>query len=140
MTTFYDPGRLPGWPTGGLAETRSGEPSTPRTPARAQARVRSLRDAAQDAATLLGSAESVLLRELHDGLWAACEAIVGDDLGPDGALIGQQFEAFFERLRELVAAHTEPVPVGSLGLPGDARFLHDMAEYLTRRYALDEEE
>jgi hypothetical protein len=61
----------------------------------AEARVRALRDLVQEAATRLESGAPVLLRERHDGLWSACEAIQGDDLGADGALVGQQFEAFF---------------------------------------------
>jgi hypothetical protein len=106
----------------------------------AELRVLALRDAVRSTVLVLQGDEPVLLSEVHDALWAACEAIQGEDLGSSGATIGQQFEAFFERLRGLVDMHTEPVPTASLGLPADARFLHDMAEYLTSNYALDAEE
>jgi hypothetical protein len=193
MSTFYDPGPLPGWPTGtpkgrpagvepagnpdrqtvdgadkspsdslpgGQATTqnvarssggaggqlpvmniaRSGPETQGQPGGAAEARVRELRDAVQSAANRLLSGESVLLREFHDELWVACTALQRGDLGSDGANIGQQFEAFFERIRGLADGETEPVPTTSLGLPADARFLQDMAEYLTRNYALEADE
>jgi hypothetical protein len=106
----------------------------------AEARVRALRDAVRDATARLQPGGQVSLREMHDDLWAVCSAIEPGDLGADGTTIGQQFEAFFERLRGLVAEHVETVPTDSLGLAADARFLNDMGEYLTRNYALDPED
>lgn len=132
MSTFYDPGPLPGWPVGKpVVRSIDEEAASP-----AEARVRALRDAVAEAAALLEGREMVELREFHDRLWAACTALEDGDLGSDGATVGQQFEAFFERLRGLVEEHDEPVPTASLGLPADARFLNDMAEFLTRNYAL----
>lgn len=107
----------------------------------AEPRVRALRDAIQAAAEKLDPASPpLLLQALHDDLWAACTAVHEGDLGEDGHLIGQQFEAFFERLRDLAASQAGPVAPDSLGLPADARFLNDMAEYLTQRFSLDAEE
>lgn len=184
MSIFYNPGPIPGWPTGkprgSQAQDRpqaQGQPQAlnpeeqsttgartviqlthataaesfahPATPLGelpdgerhpAEQRVRALRDVVQDAATRLAATEPVQLPVLHDTLWAACTAVQNGDLGTDGALIGQQFEAFFERLRDLAATHTTPVAPDSLGLPADARFLQDMAEYLTQRFALDAED
>lgn len=175
MSIFYNPGPIPGWPTGkprGSQAPETQEPTEPvpgaptsiqqttsptadlalasTTPTRdlppgarldpALPRVRELRDAIQEAAYRLDpAAPPVALQILHDELWAACTAIQHGDLGTDGALIGQQFEALFERLRDLARAHTTPVPTTSLGLPADARFLQDMADYLTQRFALDDE-
>jgi hypothetical protein len=102
-----------------------------------EARVRALRDAVQAAAARLQGDADVVLRELYDPLWQACTAIQPDDLGGDGVTVGQQFEAMFERLRGLVERHPEPVPTHSLGLQGDARFLNDMADFLTRRFGLE---
>lgn len=102
-----------------------------------EVRVRALRDAVQAAAARLQGEGEVALREIYEPLWAACTAIQPDDLGGDGVTVGQQFEAMFERLRGLVESHPEPVPTHSLGLQGDARFLNDMADYLTRRFGLE---
>lgn len=106
----------------------------------AEARVRALRDEVARASARLSEAGAVPLREVYDPLWQACGAIEEGDLGPDGAVIGTQFEALFERLRALMEQHPGPVPTNSLGLSADARFLKDMAEYLTRRYGLEDEE
>lgn len=183
MSIFYNPGPIPGWPTGRPRGSRAqdqpeaqGQPqvlgpdeessgtrtviqlthATAASPTAraatpvgeapegaghpAEQRVRALRDMVQEAASRLGAAEPVALQELYDTLWVACTAVQGGDLGTDGALIGQQFEAFFERLRDLAATHTTPVPPDSLGLSADARFLQDMAGYLTQRFTLDAEE
>jgi len=51
-------------------------------------------------------------------------------------MIAAQFEAMFGRLGELAGSHPGPVPTSALGLPADARFLRDMATFLTRRYGL----
>lgn len=181
MSTFYDPGPIPGWPVGrptgsnaGPAEIpgKGGQPEAPGTPgtpstpgtlpaapaaatstaktsgilnersgrgAEAEARVRALRDAILESATRLQAGAPVSLREFYTGLHTACMSLEAGDLGSDGVTIGQQFEAFFERMRSLAEAHPEPVPTTALGLDADARFLHDMAEYLTSNYALDAE-
>lgn len=106
----------------------------------AEARVRALRDAVQTAAVRLQSGEPISLREFYTQLRTACATMQTGDLGTDGVTIGQQFEAFFERMRGLAEAHAEPVPTSALGLAADARFLNDMAEFLTSNYALDAEE
>jgi len=167
MSIFYNPGPIPGWPIGkprgsqmpdrpeplepvpGTAtpilettySTTAGPTAAATTAAPAEPRLRALRDAIRTAAARLDpAAPPVHLQPLHDELYAACAAIRHGDLGADGALIGQQFEALFERLRDLAHAPPPPVPTTSLDLPSDARFLQDMADYLTRRFALDAEE
>ena len=65
-------------------------------------------------------------------------AIEDGDLGPESVNVGTQFEAFFARMRELIAAHPDPVDPTTLGLPNDARFLDDMADFIGRRFGLDE--
>lgn len=133
QSTAADPAVAPTTPTRDLPPGAKLDPAEPR--------VRALRDAIRKTADRLDpSAPPVLLQTLHDELWAACTAVQHGDLGTDGAAIGQQFEALFERLSNLARAHTTPVPPTSLGLPADARFLQDMAEYLTQRFALDAEE
>jgi hypothetical protein len=171
MSTFYDPGPIPGWPIGRPAGAGPGPDALPMptapaesgmsnsgTPATAtgatarralepshppaelsrerEERVRALRDAVQGAAERLQSTEPLSLRDFHETVYAACAALQPGDLGTDGATVGQQFEAFFERLRKLADAHAEPVPTTSLGLDADAGFLKDMAEFITSNYAL----
>lgn len=133
-----------------VAPAASGSPGAVRRPGESsalatlgkerEARVRALRDAVREAAARLQASEPVSLRAFHDTLSAACAALVAGDLGSDVVTIGQQFDALFERLRELADAHVEPVPTSALGLATDARFLHDMAEFLTRNFTLDGEE
>jgi len=105
----------------------------------AEGRVRALRDALQSAAERLESAEPAPVGEIHEAVLAACAGILPGDMGRDGVVVGQQMEAMLERFAGIAAAHPEPLDTSSLGLPGDARFLRDMAEFVTRRYGLDEE-
>lgn len=105
----------------------------------AEARVRALRDEVARVAERLEAEEPVVIAEVLERLERACAAIHDGDLGPDGATVGIQFGAMFDRLRALVGDYPDPVPTNSLGLSVDARFLRDMATFLTRRYGLGED-
>ncbi|HEX7119008.1 MAG TPA: hypothetical protein VF212_09485 [Longimicrobiales bacterium] len=106
----------------------------------AYARVRAFRDEVDRAAGRLEAGDTVEIADIVGRLRRACASVEPDDLGADGAMIRAQFDAMFERLEPLAAAHAGPVAADSLGLPGDARFLRDMATYLTRRFGLEEDE
>lgn len=115
-------------------EFRDERPADP-----AEARVQALKTALERVAFKLRTARTVRLKEdVHDLLWATCTAIEDGDLGPESVNVGTQFEAFFARMRELIAAHPDPVDPTTLGLPNDARFLDDMADFIGRRFGLDE--
>lgn len=104
----------------------------------AELRVRALRDALVSVAHRLETAAEVRLAyEVQRPLLEAARAIQDGDLGEDAPTIGMQFEAFFKRLGELVEQHPDAVPTSAHGLPQDARFLDDMADFITRRYGLD---
>jgi hypothetical protein len=105
----------------------------------AEARVRALRDEVSAVADRLEFESTVEIAGIVDRLRGAVSAVEDDDLGPDASMIRAQFDAMFERLGPLAEAHPGPVSTGSLGLPADARFLRDMADFLTRRYGLEEE-
>ncbi len=106
----------------------------------AEARVRALRDVVSAVADRLEAGGTVEIPEILERLRGAVAAVEDDDLGPDASMIRTQFDAMFERLGPLAEAHPGPVAADSLGLPGDARFLRDMADFLTRRYGLEDEE
>lgn len=106
----------------------------------AEIRVRAFRDEVARTAEELDRRGTIRVAELLERLQRACAAVEDDDLGADAATIRSQFEAMFNRLGDLAAQHAEPVSTSSLGLPGDARFLRDMTDYLTRRYGLEDEE
>lgn len=104
----------------------------------AEQRVRALRDALVSVAHRLETADEVRLAdEIERPLLEAARAIQDGDLGEDAPTVGTQFEAFFARLRELAEQHPEPVQTSAHGLRNDARFLDDMADFITRRYGLD---
>ncbi len=106
----------------------------------AEARVRGFRDEVSATAEWLESADTVMIVAILDRLRRACAAVEDDDLGTEATMIRSQFEAMFGRLDGLVAEYPGPVATSSLGLPGDARFLRDMADFLTRRYGLEDED
>lgn len=106
----------------------------------AEARVRAFRDAVADAAARLERPDPIALAELVGRLRAAHDTVEDDDLGADADTIRTQFAAMFDRLDALAAEHPEPVATDALGLPADARFLSDMADFLTRRYGLEDED
>jgi hypothetical protein len=97
----------------------------------AEARVRALRDEMALTAARLEAGPVIRLAEIREQLLARCDAVAAHDLGPEIDAVRGQLDAMFGRLRALADAHPEPVPVSSLGLPADARFLKDMAAYLT---------
>jgi hypothetical protein len=103
----------------------------------AEARVTSLRDELLRLAALLEHTPSISIPEFEAMVRRACAIVQDGDLGPDGVTVGLQFEAMLARLADLAVEHPDPVPTTTLGLPADARFLNDMAEFLTLRYALD---
>lgn len=101
-----------------------------------EARLRAFRDEVSRAAELLERGETVVISDLLGRLRRGCASAEDGDLGADAAAIRAQFDAMFARLEALAGSHAGPVAADSLGLPGDARFLRDMAVYLTRRYGL----
>lgn len=104
----------------------------------AEIRVRALRDALISVAHRLETDAEVRLEvEIQRPLLEAAQAIEDGDLGEEAPTVGSQFEAFFERLGELIEEHPDPVPTSAHGLSHDARFLNDMADFITRRYGLD---
>jgi hypothetical protein len=102
----------------------------------AEVRVQGLRDALVRVADELDAPGTIVVGDLLARVRGAWEGVAEGDLGPDEAMIAAQFEAMFGRLGELAASHPGPVPTSALGLPADARFLRDMATFLTRRYGL----
>jgi len=163
MSTFYDPGPLPGWPVrkpdgskqtpvAGAKEKQSPSTATtgpggaaplpvtlgPRSadPAGAEARVRRLYEVTRTTAEALQTQETVNLRELYETLSSACRNLRDGDLGPEAVTIGEQFEAFFERMQRLISENSETTPTDSLGLPADAQFLNDMAEFIAQRFGV----
>lgn len=105
----------------------------------AEARVRALRDEVSGVADLLDYSDTVEIAAIMDRLRNALAGVEDDDLGAGASMIRAQFDAMFERLGPLAEANPGPVSTDSLGLPADARFLRDMADFLTRRYGLEEE-
>lgn len=103
----------------------------------AGARVIELRDAARRAAGRIDAGGVVLLPELRDTVRSGLDAVHSGDLADAEETVRTQFEAFLRRLTVLVENHPGPIPATELDLPSDARFLRDMAEYLTRKYGLE---
>jgi hypothetical protein len=64
--------------------------------------------------------------------------LTGREMPQEVGMIRAQLEAMFQRLRGVAAAHPEPVPATGHGLPDDARFLRDMAGYLTHMLGPEE--
>ncbi|CAN5254889.1 hypothetical protein BH24GEM2_BH24GEM2_04480 [soil metagenome] len=104
----------------------------------AGARVEGLRDAARAAAEQLGVDGVVLLGEILSEVNAGLEGVEAGDLADAEEIVRTQLEAFLRRLQVLMENHPGPVPTTELDLPSDARFLRDMAEYLTRKYGLED--
>lgn len=102
----------------------------------AGARVIELRDAAKRAAGRIDAGGVVSLTELRDTVRAGLEAVHTGDLADAEETVRTQFDAFLRRLGVLMENHPGLVPTTELDLPSDARFLRDMAEYLTRKYGL----
>lgn len=104
----------------------------------AEPRVRALRDTLVSVAHRLETSDRVRLdAEVQQPLLEAAQALEDDDLGEEAPTVGTQFEAFFERLGSLIEEDDEPVETDEHGLPHDARFLNDMADFITRRYGLE---
>ncbi len=105
----------------------------------AEARLRMFRDEAAAVADGLEAGGTVVIADLLARLHRACASVEDADLGADAALVRAQFDALFERLESLAAERAGRVPADSLGLPADARFLRDMADYIARRYGLEDD-
>lgn len=105
----------------------------------AVARLRGLRAAMEGAAADLETRPLVTLASIVDPIREAFAALGERDLDTDAPTVRAQMDAFFGRLENLREHHPGLVPARELGLPGDARFLRDMAGFLTRRYGLDED-
>lgn len=99
-----------------------------------------LRNAVRRAATRLAADGVVLLREIYSEVHAGLEGVQDGDLADAEEVVRTQLEAFLRRLHMLGENHPGLVPTTELDLPSDALFLHDMAEYLTRKYGLDDVE
>ncbi len=106
----------------------------------AGARVEALRNAAGFAAERLGAEGVVRLEEIYGEMNAGLEGVQAGDLADAEEVVRTQLEAFVRRLRVLMENHPGPVPTAELDLPSDARFLRDMADYLTRKYGLEQSE
>jgi hypothetical protein len=107
---------------------------------RAEIHVRALRDEMIRTADWLDAGPAVRISEVRQRLEPRCEALADLDLPLEIEGVTQQLGALFQRLDSLSATSPEPVPSTSNGLPADARFLRDMAEYLTRLFGLEDEE
>lgn len=105
----------------------------------AEARVRALRDETNAVADRIEAGGTVEISQIIARLRSAIDAVEDDDLGPDASVVRMQFGAMFDRLGPLAEANPGAVATDSLGLPADARFLRDMADFLTRRYGLEGE-
>jgi hypothetical protein len=105
----------------------------------AEARVRALRDEMARTAEWLEAGPAVRPGEIRERLLPHREVLARRDLSREFEAVRAQLDAMFERLQRLAQAHPEPVPADSLGLPADARFLRDMAGYLTRLLGSEEE-
>lgn len=103
----------------------------------AEQRVGALRDAVQRAAASVESGGMITLGELGAGVRDGLAQLAGSDLGDEDALVRTQLEAFLRRIRALAESHPGLVPASALELPADARFLRDMADFLTRRFGLE---
>ena len=104
----------------------------------AGARVIAFRDAVRGGADRLDTAEAVSLPAFYQEVRAGFDGLEPGDLADAEDTIRTQLEGFFRRMRALMEHHPDPVPASALDLPLDARFLRDMAEYLTRKYGLDD--
>ena len=104
----------------------------------AGARVIAFRDAVRGGADRLEATETVSLPAFYREVRAGFDGLEPGDLADAEDTIRTQLEGFFHRIRALMEHHPDPVPAGALDLPLDARFLRDMAEYLTRKYGLDD--
>jgi hypothetical protein len=107
---------------------------------RVETHVRALRDEMIRTAEWLDSAPSVRIPEVRRRLEPRCEALADLDLPLEIEGVTQQLGALFQRLESLSADIPDPVPPTTLGLPADARFLRDMAEYVTRLFGLEDEQ
>ena len=97
-----------------------------------------LRSVVRSAAERLAADGVVLLPGIFSEVHAGLEGIQAGDLADAEEVVRTQLEAFLRRLHVLMENHPGPVPTTELGLPSDARFLQDMAEYLTRKYGLED--
>lgn len=104
----------------------------------AGARVVALRDAIRRAAERLDADPVVSLAEIYREVQTGLAGVQAGDLADAEEAVRTQLEAFFRRIRVLMENHPGPVPKTELDLPSDARFLRDMAEYLTRKYGLED--
>lgn len=102
-------------------------------------RLRDLRAAMEGAAADLETRPLVTLAAIADPIREAFGALGTRDLDTDAPTVRMQLGAFLGRLKGLREHHPGLVPARDLGLPGDARFLRDMAGFLTQRYGLDED-
>lgn len=103
----------------------------------AGARVVALRDAIGRADDRLGADGVVSLSEIYGEVHAGLEGVQAGDLADAEEMVRTQLEAFLRRLCVLMENHPGPIPTTEVDLPSDARFLRDMAEFLTRKYGLD---
>lgn len=111
----------------------------PHPPDPAEARVRELRDALVRTAAALQASGGVDVREAHGIARAGLEALEDGDLGPDHSMVTRQLRACLRHLEGVAERRQEPIPPEEEGLSADARFLRDLAEFLTRKFVGDEE-
>jgi hypothetical protein len=104
----------------------------------AGARVAALRDALRRTADRLAADAVVSVREIRREVHTGLEQVQPGDLADAEEVVRTQLGAFLRRLGVLADHHPGSVPTGELDLPSDARFLSDMAEYLTRKYGLED--